>query len=302
MGSLYITMEEFMFGRSSGKIDLPSVPATLARIIQITNSPDATAEQVAGVVMLDQSLATKVLRIANSAIYGRRIKAETISDAVVTLGFSAVRNLAASASVIDALFPRQMFPGFLWQEMWIHSVTAAVSSEVIYSRMCRGGGGEVAFVAGLLHDVGKLILARALPERFRQVVEACRDYNFTMSQAERNLLSTDHAKVGGELAEQWSFPEKLRDGITFHHNPGEAYGNEDLARAVNAANLLAKRMSRNYIVGVSVEISLKDVADAAGLMVGDMDFIVNQVRERMRQCSEILAWSNTMPGAAHLAA
>src|SRR5512133_1340035 len=110
-----------MFGRSSGKIDLPSVPATLARIIQITSSPEATADELAHVVMLDPSLSTKVLRIANSAYYGRRTKAETITDAVVTLGFGAVRNLAASASVVDALFPRQMFPGFGWQEMWIHS-------------------------------------------------------------------------------------------------------------------------------------------------------------------------------------
>lgn len=289
-----------MFGRSSGKIDLPSVPATLARIIQLTNSPDASAEQVAGVVMLDQSLATKVLRIANSAFYGRRVQADTISDAVVTLGFSAVRNLAASASVVDALFPKQMFPGFSWQDMWVHSVTCAVGSEVIFSRMSRAKG-EAAFVAGLLHDVGKLVLARALPERFRQVVEAVKEFNFTMSQAERNLLSTDHAKIGGELAHGWSFPDTLCDGIAFHHSPQDAGEHEELARAVGAANLLAKRMSRSYIVGGATEISLADVAEYAGLMVSDMDFIVNTVREKMRQCGEILAWSESMPDARRAA-
>jgi len=286
-----------MFGRSSGKIDLPSVPATLARIIQITNSPDASADGVAGVVMLDQSLATKVLRIANSAFYGRRVKAETISEAVVTLGFSSIRNLAASASVVDALFPKQMFPGFSWQDMWVHSVNCAVGAEVIHARIARTSGSEVGFVAGLLHDVGKLILARALPERFRQVIEACRDYNFTMAQAERNLLSTDHAKIGGELAEGWQFPDRLRDAIAYHHSPADACDNEDLARAVSAANLLAKRMSRNYVLGMGVEISLKDVADEAGLVVEDMDYIVNTVRERMHQCGEILSWSSSMPGA-----
>lgn len=286
-----------MFGRSSGKIDLPSVPATLARIIQITNSPDASADRVAGVVMLDQSLAAKVLRIANSAFYGRRVKAETISEAVVTLGFSSIRNLAASASVVDALFPKQMFPGFSWQDMWVHSVNCAVASEVIHARMTRTIGAEAAFVAGLLHDMGKLILARALPERFRQVVEACRECNFTMVQAERNLLSTDHAKIGGELAEGWQFPDRLRDAIAYHHCPADACENEDIARAVSAANLLAKRMSKNYIMGVGTEISLKDVADEAGLQVDDMNFIVNAVREKMQQCDEILSWSAAMPGA-----
>jgi len=286
-----------MFSRSSGKIDLPSVPATLARIIEITNSPDASADSVASVVMLDQSLATKVLRIANSAFYGRRVKAETISEAVVTLGFTSIRNLAASASVVDALFPEQMFPGFSWQDMWTHSVNCAVASEVIHARMTRSNGTEAAFVAGLLHDVGKLILARALPERFRQIVETCREHNFTMAQAERNILSTDHARIGGELAEGWQFPHRLRVAIEYHHCPSEAYDNEDIARAVSAANLLAKRMSKGYILGVSAEISLKDVADEAGLPVDDMDFVVDTVREKMHECAQILSWSGSMPGA-----
>lgn len=291
-----------MFGRSCGKIDLPSVPATLARIIQITNSPDASAEKVAGVVMLDQSLATKVLRIANSAFYARRVRAETISEAVVTLGFSSIRNLAASASVVDALFPKQMFPGFSWQEMWSHSVACAVGTEVIYSRMSRTGSAESAFVAGLLHDVGKLIVARALPERFRQVVEACQEYKRPMAVEEKALLSTDHAKIGGELAQGWQFPDKLADGIACHHCPEDSSQHEDLARAVGAGNMLAKRITRSYIVGVGNEISLEDVADYAGLSVDEMQYIVMAVRERMEQCSEMLSWSSTMPGAKSMAA
>ena len=291
-----------MFGRSSKRIDLPSMPATLARIIQVTNSPEATAEDVANIVMLDQSLSTKVLRLANSAYFCRMNKAETVTDAVVTLGFGSVKNLAASASVVDALFPHEMFPGFGWQEMWIHSVTCAVASEAVCRRMSGSSNGESAFAAGLLHDIGKLILARTLPARFRQIVEAARDYNFSMVQAEKNLLSTDHAQIGGELAEQWSFPVNLCAGIAYHHTPEDAIEHEDTARAVAAGNLLAKRMSRHYIFGVSIEISLKDVADAAGLPCQGMDRVVDEVRARMQQCGEILAWSNSMPGAQSIAA
>lgn len=293
-----------MFGRSSGKIDLPSMPATLARIIQITNSPETTAEQVAHVVKLDQSLSTKVLRLANSAYYGRRMKAETVTDAVVTLGFSSVRNLAASASVIDALFPKRLFAGFSWQDMWVHSVTCAVAAESLYTRISRSsmGSNESAFVAGLLHDVGKLILARALPQRFLQVVDAVREYNFEMVRAETNLLSTNHAKIGGELADQWEFPTKLRDGVACHHDPDSSSEHADLARAVQAGNMLAKRMSRNYIQGVPVDYSLKEIADTAGLPVGEMDYIVTQVRDRLQQCSEIIAWGNSMPSAQRKAA
>ncbi len=284
-----------MIGRSSGQVDLPSMPATLARIIQVTNSPNSTSEQLADVVKFDQSLSTKVLRLANSAFLGRRIKAETITEAVVTLGFTSVRNLAASASVVDVLFPRRMFNGFSWRDMWTHSVTCAVSSEAIYSAMGYHSSNESAFIAGLLHDVGKLIIARALPQRFLQVVEAVRDYNFEMTRAENNILSTTHCKVGGDLALQWDFPDMLSAAIAHHHSPEDALEHEDLARAVYAANMLSKRLSRNYITGLAVDISTQDVADAAGLDTRDINMIVDQVRSRLVQCAYILSWGDSMP-------
>ncbi|MCX8052600.1 MAG: HDOD domain-containing protein [Armatimonadetes bacterium] len=288
-----------MFGRSSGRIDLPSVPAALARIIQITSDENATAEQVARVVMLDQSLATKVLRIANSAYYGRLRKAETVTEAVVSLGFSSVRNLAASASVIEALFPKQMFPGFSWQDMWTHSVTCALATEAIYARIVRGAASkmEAAFVAGLLHDVGKLIIARALPQKFVQIVDICREYGYEMTRAEKSVLSTDHAGIGAELAKEWDFPPKLRAGIAYHHNPSIADDHYDMAIAVQAANMLAKRLTRSYIVGSNTEISLRKVAEIARLPVSEIDYVVVRVREGLNRCSDILSWSREMPGA-----
>lgn len=285
-----------MFGRSSGKIDLPSVPATLARVIQVTNKTDCTAEKVAQVVMLDQSLATKVLRLANSAYLGRRTKADTITEAVITLGYSSVRNLAASASVVDALFPKQLFAGFSWQEMWTHSVMCGLGAEAIHSRILgSSASSESAFVAGLLHDVGKLVMARALPHKFVQVVDACHRCGFHMRQAESNILGTDHCRIGGDLADQWAFPGSLIDGIRYHHAPEDAEEHEDLARAVQAANLLAKRMGRSYLVGATAEISLKDVGDCAGIRLADVEFVVEQVREGLTQSGEILAWATAMP-------
>lgn len=293
-----------MFGRSSGKIDLPSVPATLARIIQMTNSVDASAEDVASVVMLDQALATKVLRIANSAFYGRRIKCESISQAVVSLGFTSIRNLAASASVVDALFPKQMFPGFCWQNMWIHSVTCAVSSEAIYSIMpgASAANAEATFIGGLLHDVGKLILARALPDRFRQIIISCCDTGAPMHEVEMEMLSMDHAKVGGELAEEWGFSEKFRDAIAHHHSPQEAYQNEDLVTAVHAGNLLSKYVVGNYMAAPERSVEISEIAGIAGVSTSSMDEVVALVRERMEECSEVLDCGKGMPAETRLAA
>ncbi len=288
-----------MIGRSSGKIDLPSMPATLARIIQLTNSTDATAEQLAQVVKLDQSLSTKVLRLANSAYMGRRSKVETITDAVMTLGFGSVRNLAASASVVDALFPRKMFPGFSWQDMWIHSVNTAVAAEVVYPMITgRGGNNESAFVAGLLHDIGKLIIARTLPPKFQQIVQACTEYNFSMLQAESNFLGTNHAQIGRDLAVQWEFHENLVAGIAYHHSPRNAAGHEDIAMSVHIGNLIAKYMSKSYIqVSEEQKVTTQTILDAGDLEAKDLELALDHARERMRQCGELLAWGNEMPGA-----
>ncbi len=286
-----------MLFSSSGKVELPSMPATLSRIIQVTNSPDSTAEQLARVVRLDQSLSTKVLRLANSAFIGRIAKVGTIPDAIMTLGFGSIRNLAASASVVDALFPKRMFSGFSWKDMWTHSAICAVASQAIYGRANgpRGGDDETAFVAGLLHDVGKLVVARALPQRFMQVVVACTQYNFAMSKAENNILGVTHSSIGGDLAQQWGFPENLVAAIAYHHMPEDAGEHEDMARAVFAANLLAKRLGRSYLVGVTTDISLKDVADAAELSVDDIRIIVEYVRDDLSRCEEIISWGDKMP-------
>lgn len=292
-----------MLFSSSGKIELPSMPGTLARIIQITNSPTSTSEQLGRAVRLDQSLATKVLRLANSAFIGRTVKVGTITEAIVTLGFSSIRNLAASASVVDALFPKKMFPGFSWRDMWTHSTICAVSSQAIYARLhgSRDADVETAFVAGLLHDVGKLVVARALPHRFLQVVQACTDYGFQMCKAENNILGTTHCGIGGDLAGQWGFPDKLAAGIAYHHTPEDAGEHEDMARTVFAANMLAKRLGKPYILGVPVEISLGDVAEAAELTVEDMQIVVEHVRDDLARCEEIMSWGDQMPGESKAA-
>lgn len=254
------------------------------------------ADSLARVVMVDQSLACKVLRLANSAYFCRREKAETVTDAIFTLGFGYVRNLAASASVLDVLFPSHAFPGFNWQNFWRHSVTTAIASESFYSFAtgCKRKSEEAAFVAGLMHDIGKLVIARALPFKFREIVENCRERRIEMLEAESKALCTNHVFIGKQLAMSWHLPDKLIEGIACHHHD-DLTDYPELVSAVRAANMLAKRIEDSYLIGIHPNISLSDIGKAAGLDAQAVNFVIEEVRIGLKRCGEILSWGKDLP-------
>lgn len=280
------------------------MPEALKRIIDITKCDDVDADSLARVVMVDQSLACKVLRLANSAYFCRRDKAETVTDAILTLGFGYVRNLAASASVLDVLFPSHVFPGFNWHNFWRHSVTTAIATESFYSFAtgCKRKSEESAFVAGLMHDIGKLVIARALPFRFREIVETCRERRTEMIDTETKLLCTNHVFIGKQLAASWQLPDKLVAGIAYHHRAGDPSDYPELTSAVCAANMLAKRLEDSYLIGIHPNISLSDIAKVAGLDVQGVNYVIDEVRIGLKRCGEILSWGKGMPWEAPRAA
>ncbi len=292
-------MEVMMLSPSSVNIELPSMPFILSRIIRITRNPDTSAQELADAVMIDQSLTSRILRLANSAYFHRTKEVDTVSNAILILGFGYVRNLAASASVLEAIFPHKVFPGFDWRAMWLHSVTCAIASEEIYSQMAGFDRrkDETVFIAGLLHDIGKLIIACTLPLRFMAVVEGCRKSKEDMIDVETDFLSTNHAEVGQYVTERWGFPEKLVQAIAYHHAPECATQYSDLARAVCAADMLAKRISAPCIPDLPAHISLQEIAKMADISPGSMGYIIEHVKQGLERSSEIISWGKNLPNA-----
>lgn len=268
----------------------------MAGIVSVASSESATAEDVAQAIMLDPALSTKVLRMANSAFYGRLTKAETITQAVVTLGFRAVRTVALAASVVDHIIPEEAFPGMSWRSFWEHCVATGASAELIARRLstCKRGG-ESAFVAGLLHDVGKLVVARNAADEFGKIVERAIELDGDFSTAEVEILGTDHATIGGLLAQQWRIPEALATPITHHHTDTPSEKTEDLVKAVRGGNLMSKFIYGGYLTDHKPQITLSDISAASGLDENAVETLGDELRERVGECAEVLSWGTNMP-------
>lgn len=286
-----------MFRKSSVLINLPSMPESIARIIQLTASDEATIERLAEVVLMDQTLTSRVLRLANSVMYARREKSDTVTQAIIRLGSSQVRNLAASASVLDTVFPKYSFPGFDWRQMWNHSVTCAVATQCSYAAI-RGTirqTNETAFIAGLLHDIGKMVIAYALPGKFLEIVAHCGQYDWDMIRSENYFLSTNHAIIGAQLATGWQLPVILQIGISYHHDPQSAPEELEIARAVCAGNMLAKTLANNYVAGQTWDVTLEEIGDVTKLSRREMRCLTNNIRDGLLRCGEILSWGDSLP-------
>ena len=218
-----------------GKVrDLPTLPLIVTELISTFDQADVSVSELATKVSKDQALTAKTLRLANSSFYGLQCKVRTIDQAIAVLGFDSVRALVTSAGIIGT-FGSPGAGGFDFTGFWRHAVGTALCAKSL-ARLC-GRNQEFAFVSGLLHDVGRLVLVTVCPQEYDEAMAYRALHDCDMLSAERAVLSIDHAVVGRALAEHWKFPELIRRAIANHHAPaGQDLG--DIASVVHIANAI----------------------------------------------------------------
>jgi len=204
-----------------GITELPTLPEVVSELIRLLENPKSSAEDVNKLMEKDISLTAKILRLVNSAYYGMPNKISSVRQAVVILGFSTVKSLAISASVFDMFSSNIDEEVFSQSKFWIHSIGCACLGRVI-GRMEAGVDEDATFVLGLMHDIGKLVLFQYAAEEFEAVVTLAQEESLHFYDAEHRVLDTDHAEIGGWLAERWGLAEDVARGIRYHHAVGEA--------------------------------------------------------------------------------
>jgi putative nucleotidyltransferase with HDIG domain len=228
-----LTIEDIV-GRTQ---DLPTLPAAALKVIQQTYSSETTASQVAEALATDQALAARVLRLSNSAYYGLSRQISALQDAVVVLGMHSVRNLALVASSYPWLSKPLKGYGLGPRQLWTHSFGTAVGAQLVAKR-AHLPSADAVFTAGLLHDIGKVVLSVWLEDKISALYSLAVHEGVPFDVAERKVLGFDHTEIGLYVAEQWNLPQPILDAIRYHHDPNAASPTSPVADAVHIGDYL----------------------------------------------------------------
>jgi HD-like signal output (HDOD) protein len=232
-----------LFRRIAEVCDLPPLPAVAARALVVARDPDATPRALARLVATDAAIAARVLRIAHSPLYLRRTAPRSLEDAVLTLGVDTLRDIlvAASARTIYRANDR------VAQALWAHSLATALAADELGHEAREPRGGD-AFIAGLLHDVGKVVFHLSDPRTFARLGDAA-------DADEEGTFGVTHAAVGGCLAEQWGLDDAVVEAVMFHHTPKQS----PLADRIAAADVLAEHIGFGCVIATQAPVPASEL-------------------------------------------
>jgi HD-like signal output (HDOD) protein len=225
-------------------VDIPSIPPVLIRIIQTLEADTSSAEELEELILHDPALSARILRLANSAFYSFHSPVKTISHAIALLGINLVTSLAIGTNIFDSFTKGARSEAKLISRLWVHSCAAAVLVKEIWKKRSRKEG-EFAFLCGLLHDLGKVVLFKAYPGEYSSVFSTVKtEQDRAISSYEEEYYGADHSMIGEMLAKQWGFPTELATIIRRHHDPTAA--DVPMVNAVMLSDLVAKELKIGY--------------------------------------------------------
>lgn len=214
---------------------LPSLPAVVLELLASMDQDDADIDTLGRKIAQDQALTAKSLRLANSSFYGMVQQVTTPQQAISILGFRTIRCLVTTSALIGTA-PHSTHAEFDAKAFWLHGIATAVCAREIANHLdCNP---EHAYTAGLLHDIGRLVVVTQFPSHFDAILAHLGTHACTQVHAEQTILGMDHAAIGYALTQHWKFPLALQQAVACHHTaavPGE----QTLTTAVRLANILA---------------------------------------------------------------
>lgn len=239
---------------------LPSLPESYSNVRSCIIGDEVDIEKMADYISQDVAISSVLLHWANSALFGQRFQVDTIKKAIIVLGTDIVENLILSESVNRTIAGRlPEIKGFDFGKFKKHSMATAVLSRLLIKSLLPTDSvqHDRAFIAGLLHDMGKLAAASFFPAQFEKAIELAIRRRYPLTETEREIYGTDHAELGSFLAEWWALPPFIVNAICWHHQPQSTPIDQNIITATHVANLL----SYQFHFGSNGDTCLRGIAD-----------------------------------------
>lgn len=246
---------------------MPAFPKSVQRVLELTRDVNSTPKDLVEVIDKDPVLTVKILKVVNSAYYSLPKQITSVGHAVVFLGFNTIKNLALSIAAIGML-PKSNEAGFDGQQYLLHSLATAAIAKQLALKVDDADPMD-CFIAGLLHDFGKVVLAQFMPREFRAALQGSQEHGISLHLALRSVLGVDHAVVGAMLAEKWRFAPHLVE--TIRHQYGPELSDSDMIACVFGANQISKKLNFGFAGNSLVEQFPPAVARRLG---GNVDEVI----------------------------
>ncbi len=261
--------------------EIPPLPQSIIQILEITKNDKSSVRDLTKVFERDPTLAVNILKLANTPLYGFAGKISTISHAIVCLGLETVKSIALTSSTHDMLSNEIPAYGLEKGMLWQHSMASGTCAKIIAQRIgykdC-----EEAYIAGLLMDIGKIILSSFAEEQFNQVIEKSNKNNIPFNQVEQEVLGFGHPQVGGRIIKKWNLPTGLVEAVQYHHQPDKADANKTLTYIVHLADAISCMLGVGLGSDGLMYVFEENTLDVLGISNEDVESIMSELADKIQ--------------------
>lgn len=263
--------------------ELPALPQVVMKLQELIVDDNSNAKKIADIIETDQAIVTKVLKLANSAYYGMSGKISSIQHASILLGYKTLSEIVTAAGA-EAILGRKL-PGYGYdaKDLWEHSLAVAVGSKAI-AAMKNPAVVNDAYTAGLIHDIGKIILDSCVLERKEEIESFMEKDEKTFLEAETHFFDFHHADIAFEVCKRWKFPESMATAIKSHHQPSKS-GSHDLSYILHAADYIARLSGIGYDDDDFLYDMESGTMEYLGLKQADVSDIALRITETVHKMS-----------------
>jgi len=257
---------------------LPPLPTSVLQVITLTKDPETSVKELRTVIEQDPVLAASILRQANSSYYGFARRIATLQEAIVVLGFQVIQSLAMSAAVAPLLKTKLLGYEIEQEGLWKHSLLTAIAAK----RLCKHRKlpfGDVAFTAGLLHDIGKLITSIYIQKFGSHLLKEVTESKLSYAECEEKVIGFDHTRVGGFIARSWNLPDDLVAAISFHHSLNSPQEYAELSSVIHLANGIASLLGIGGGVDSAFNPIQQEAIDLLAIKESDIELLMTGLDE-----------------------